>query len=497
MKTILRAALLALSLSAPLLAQTPADPSADASAAAQPSAGSPDSCKRIWDISMKYYRMLASYLPPSFKLYDQLPSHQFLKLKGDGCDQPGTTSLYTKVVSVHSQRIGVLLPFGRWSSSTQKNLLAWLKEYVRSQGLDPEKNVIWLDTGGKVQTMQEQLAQLVYVQHVSSVIGGLTVAEAPVLAKWADHLRIPTIVLNKKFDPPNSKFVFRLGPDTKQLARSLMSHAAAKGYKRIAIIMPQSSRDGTFADAIRADAPGKFETVGPFFYSTNDFNSIDQIFRKLFHINDDSRRQEMLDLITDLKEKAKKEGVSFDSKGLMLPPVVDIDALVIIDNFKDVRHIAKTLNFYGVSKLPLLGIPKWRAPELVDQDEPNLVGAVFVDYIGSYRSLPYGIRGDYVGDENFVEGAEASLIDLKLVVTHALAAALETVKGPRIARYALAKRIENAVPQDKTFFRSSTIFAKNHEAYWPSYLFTVSPGHIQSLSEPVAVRNKREKTVPH
>ena len=146
-----------------------------------------------------------------------------------------------------------------------------------------------------------------------------------------------------------------------------------------------------------------------------------------------------------------------------------------------------------MKKLPLLGIPKWRAPELVDQVEDNLLGSVFVDYIGSYKKLPYGLKADIVGDENMILGSEASLVDLELVITHALAVAAPLINGPQIARYALYKRLEEAEPEDQEFFGSNRVFRSNHEGNWPIFLFTVGNGHIQALRYPVATQSKVKK----
>ncbi|MBC7530246.1 MAG: ABC transporter substrate-binding protein [Oligoflexus sp.] len=453
----------------------------------------PGSCQRIYENSMQYYKALGKFLPPNYKFRDQLPTHQFMKMEDDGCALMDTIDLYQRVVSLHSQKIAVMLPFSRWSQPMQKALMTQVKGYVASKGFDPEKTIVWLDTNGQIQKMQEHLANLVYTQHVSLIIGGLTIAEAPVLAKWGDRLRIPTIILNKKLEPPKSRYVFRLGPDHRQLARALLKHAEAQGYKKIAVMIPQTSRDGAFADAMMGN--GKIEIVGPLIYNPGDYSSIDKVFKRLFHLNDDARKPELLDLVNELKDKSKEEGVAFDPKGLMLPPEIDVDAIVIIDHFKNVRHLAKSLHFYGVKRIPLLGIPKWRAPELVDQDEENLNGAVFVDYIGSYKRLPYGIKADIVNDENMVEGSEASLVDLELVVNHAVAAALQAFHGPRLPRYALYKRLEGISPEDKAFFGNVAFFNSDHEGNWPNFLFSVGGGKLQALNRSAITTKAPAKAV--
>ncbi|RZA27344.1 MAG: hypothetical protein EOP10_00480 [Proteobacteria bacterium] len=440
-----------------------------------------ENCRKLYEGTLQHYKALAKFLPRNFVLHDQLPTHQFLKPHGDDCEISETSDVFQKVLSLHSQKIAVMLPLGRWAPLTQKSMINQVRAYFAQQGLDPQKQLVILDTQGQPQIMQQQLAQLVFTQHISVIVGGLTIAEAPVLTKWATQLRIPTIILNRKLEPPRNRFVFRVGPDQRELAQSLLAYTEGRGFKRVAVMMPQSSRDGVFVDALRAN--GKTEIIGPLVYNPFDYTSIDMAFKRLFHLNDDARKQELLDLVTEFKDKSKEEGVAFDPKGLMLPPQVDFDALLIVDHFKNVRHLAKSLHYYGVRGLPLLGIPKWRAPEIVEQDEENLRGAVFVDYVGSYNRLPYGITAPNVYDENFIEGASASRVDLELVVTHALSAAVKAIQGPRVARYSLYKRIEAAMPENKAFFGQGSSFRTDHEGNWPTFLFSLQKGKLAAIGQ--------------
>lgn len=106
------------------------------------SSATPSNCKRIYDNSMQYYKALGKFLPPNYKFREQLPAHQFYKMSDDGCALMDTIDLYQRVVSLHSQKIAVLLPFSRWPQKTQKALMQQIKGYVASKGFDPEKTII-------------------------------------------------------------------------------------------------------------------------------------------------------------------------------------------------------------------------------------------------------------------------------------------------------------------------------------------------------------------
>ena len=447
----------------------------------QPSSFASNDCRSIYQSTMQYYQKLAQYLPKGFEKQNQTPSHQILSMNEASCSNPDTMQIFQRVLSVHGGKIGVLLPLSQWSKTTQERVIRQIKSYVSAQGFDAEKMLVWYDTAGKLGIQQSQLAQLVFKHQVSIVIGGITQGEAHALSQWGHALRLPTIVLNRRQKAPLSRYVFRVGPNAAELASALARHAEAQGYKRIAVMIPQNSKDGNFADAFQ----GKFETLGPYIYNPYDFSSIEQQFRTMFRINDESRAEEKMALLESLKEQAKTEGVAFDSRSLMLPPEVDFDALLIVDHFKNVKHLAKSLSYFGVKRLPLLGIPKWRAPEIIEKTEDNLRGAVFVDFVGSYNQLPYGIQADLVYNENFAEGSEASAIDIQIVLSHAMDAAVQALKvAPRQPRHALVKGLETAAPRDPSFFGQARIFRPNHENYWPQFLYSVGNGNLQALSLP-------------
>ena len=90
----------------------------------------------------------------------------------------------------------------------------------------------------------------------------------------------------------------------------------------------------------------------------------------------------------------------------------------------------------------------WRAKELIEPYDPYLKNSSFIDYIGSYKNLPYGYQPD-VGDDIFFTSAnEVSKLDLGIAGYHAMNIAYNAVKAkPKFKRhyyYNLLRSMKNS-----------------------------------------------------
>lgn len=439
-------------------------------------------CQQLFrDIAVPY-QALGRLLPLTFRPAPNVATHQLLHLKIEQCQSRETIGILEKSLQLHGGKVAILLPLSQWPLALRQSIVAQVNGLVQGLGLDPLRKLIWVDTAAQPGGLEAQLAPLVFLHHAAMFIGGITQGEAQILSRWSERLQIPTIVLNRRLPPQRSKQLFYLGPDPRLLASSLTRHALSRGIRKVAILMPQSSRDGPLVDHFIAQAQHlRLNISGPYLYNPNDFESIDTVLRKIFHIDPAARSEEQLELVRHLKDKAQQEGVAFDPRNAVLPAQLDVDAIFIVDHFKNVRHLAKAFAYYGVKRLPLLGIPKWRAFELVDASEDILRGSVFVDYVGSYKKLPYRIAATPMGSEFFVPSSEVDTIDLKLLVSHAVYAAQQALSGKREARPQLYKRLEAARPPQGEFFAVPTIFRRDHLSYWPSFLFAVGEGSVQMM----------------
>ncbi len=456
-------------------------------------------CTKLFQKTVVAYQDLHRRLPPTVTLPANSPLVPLLSMHIGDCAQSGTMDQIEKALASHAGKVALLLPFSKLPKSVGQEILRSVHDWMKSKGLSPERLIIWRDTDGNREKMEKQLAQMVWTQNISIVIGGLMHNEAPLLAQWTDRLRLPAVILNRKPEGQASKYNFYMKPDHRLLASALGRFAVSRNLRRVAILQPQFAADEGFVASFLTQARQiQLQVSEPLVYNPADFSSIDAIIRKLFHIDDESRKEELLEMMTKAKENAAQLRVPFNAKGLVLPPLVDVDAILIADHFKNVRHISKVLAFYGVKRVQLMGIAKWRAFELVDPVDENLVGSVFIDYLGSYKQLPYGIQVPTVDREYFAEGAQAGAADLQVVVHHALFSALQALTGNRGPRYSLYKRLEAAPGLREGMLAAPLVYRPDHTANWPTFLFGVGSGSISILQtwNPLQVPSRTSSNNP-
>ena len=439
-------------------------------------------CKRLFASTIQAYQDLSHRLGNLNKLNMNSPVSAFIAMRSEDCNQIGSMARIEQALSQHSGKIAILLPSAGFPAATHRDLSQQLETWLQNRGIQSNRLIIWRDSGGTREKLEAQLAQLVFQEQVAIIIGGLYQQEAPILAQWANRLRIPAIILNRKPEGPAAKYVFYVSPDYKQLASAMTRFALERRLKHIAILEPQFSPDQSLLIAFQNQAKHlQIDIKGPLIYSPNDFNTMDDMLRKLFHIDDEARKEELLDLIRERRLLAQEQGENFDASKIMLPPIVDVDAIIIADHFKNVRHLSKALAYYAVKKIQLIGIPRWRALEIIDPPDPNLNGAVFVDYMGSYNQMPYGIQVPLVKSEFFTDSTQAGLADLKLLVHHAVFSALQALAGKPAARYALFRRLETIPGPHQGFLNFPQTFRPDHVAFWPSFLFGIGGTSLSLL----------------
>jgi hypothetical protein len=157
-------------------------------------------------------------------------------------------------------------------------------------------------------------------------------------------------------------------------------------------------------------------------------------------------------------------------------------AVLILDNFRMVRHI---VNIIGTSlpSTPTLfaGNQQWRSPALVVPRDDSLQGALFVDFIGSYRNLPDRIETPISDNEYFTTAQAASRIDYQ-IIGHRLASLALTAASFGISRHEIAQRLQSMKNQWDTYFpRNELALDSQRESSWPVFMFQVNGETIKEL----------------
>ncbi|SMF21162.1 amino acid ABC transporter substrate-binding protein [Pseudobacteriovorax antillogorgiicola] len=444
-------------------------------------------CQHQFSESISYYQKLYKFLP---KGWQPKAKTAFLKLKdrqASDCRKRSVQRAVHGTLSHHTGKIGVLAPLQGKDRDLGVHFAEAIKTYYKDVKLFERYGVLG-DSRSHAKAFHQQLAKLVFVDRVSILIGGVTKYEAKMLNLWSEKLQIPTLILHSPaFRQKLSPFAFYISPDQQQMAISLATYIHNRAFQKVAIFHPEH-RQKEFVfhlqDRLNRD---KKNIVKIAHYNPKDYSSLALGIRELFKIDDPERHEELAELIEKKKLEAEEAGIPFNPEGIMLPPEQTVDTIIIVDNFKTVRHFINILKYLKVPKIPLLGTQQWRAPELFNPPEPFLAGSIFVDYIGSYLRLPYRLKVTTQESPYFTTPEQTMALDLWLIGRHSID---------------IAERVRTALPEDRRdirkilgelrtrkkdpFFQSQRVFDQKQVSNWPTFLFSLSESGLYPMFQRAA-----------
>lgn len=250
------------------------------------------------------------------------------------------------------------------------------------------------------------LAELVFIDNINFVIGGMSLEVAKALAAKVPSLRLPLILLNK--EPhllPKKSAIFRVYPNDFDLASKLALLTQKRGYKKIAILRPDSGKSDIFIGAYKK-AISELNQKNDYTqtYTPGDFESMDQSVQKI--VSSLGVKPAPL-----AHESPEKDNLMANEQ----KPQLKDAAVLIADNFKVVRYFAKLFKFYNAQGISFLGNQEWRSKDLVEPWDSFLSSSFFVDYIGRYSDLPSGFKLGQKLDSYLVTNESAASVDTQLI----------------------------------------------------------------------------------
>ena len=402
-------------------------------------------------------------------------------------------------VNTHADKVGVILPLTGPKSKFANYIVQGIRAAFQESGGNMDDVVVLKDSAGLVKTAESKLAELVFKDKVGIVMGGLDRAEADMLAAWSKELMMPLTLLSRDREAVgDSPWAFRVYPDEKRLAETLVAAGLKRGLKRVSIVRPDNHKSDKIADYFRkALAANGGQVVNDLVYTPGNFDSMQATSRQLFQIDANNRRDEYRAAYMKARADAAKEGVPFDQRMVVLRPIINFDAVFIPDDFLSVRHFAKLFKFHMVDKLPLIGNHEWRSPALVEPWDSFLEGSFFADFIGSYQKLPSGLAAETVGSPYFVRPQQVVVTDFQLIGYRAGKVARLTVDGGKGKTRREFNRILAALSSDgQNFFGAGKIFDDARQSNWPTYLFSVSKGELVLANEDQSLQLSAPASAP-
>lgn len=202
----------------------------------------------------------------------------------------------------------------------------------------------------------------------------------------AKPVKTPLIFLTGNREDSKNK-IYSLQPKQEKLAKYL-AEVASKKFKKIGILATTNSFQSAFTQNFIVETRLQGVTIEAQSFDPLNFKSLNsaistflkrKTLKKLSELNDEKA----------LLSTSGQDTPNKDTEEVFEP---NIEALFLPDDFKLVHHVLRTLDYYGIKRLPLLGSPKWRSPGIIQSKHSLLNGALIVDYIGRKQSLPNHLR---------------------------------------------------------------------------------------------------------
>lgn len=433
------------------------------------------SCKHIVTIKLPEYQKLYQALGSDPVKPSQHPIVAMLDMKKSECKSISKRKSLQLAFGAHSKKIGILLPNNRsfHTPIISRSMDYAVQEYFQKNNLDMKKYVVIKRHARDLNSLKRKLAELVFRSGASIIIGGITKAHEAYLIEMGKKLEIPIIISRpKQSEALIDRQIFHVGPSSVQMVEYFLSFLKQQGIQRLAILHP-TNQHSFIIDQIRSKFEQK-KLLLPIVkhYNSDSFSSIESSLKNLFHISPEKTKGEFNHLLEDDKQ-ADNDGIA--------KPIINVDAIMILDNFKNARHIISVMKYLNVERITLIGNQQWRSSELFQPPEPMLSRSFFFDYIGNYNELPFGL--DKHGDKQswFLPVEKSESLDVKLIMTSTVDAAYRALHDANKPRYMLYRNLRRLKPADKRFFREDQLFDKNNNSQWPFYIFSLDRDQLKDV----------------
>lgn len=436
-------------------------------------------CEALLGQRLPTLRRLVSLLEPTRQAsLDPFVSFAISKLSPEHCiyeeSRRRTMAAMEAFFDQSSPRIGMILPLTGARSKLATLVLEGMRAAFHDHQLKFDDFVILKDSAGVAANAERAFAELLLIDRVKLVIGGLETAETDVLVKNSLDATLPVVLLSREREPiASSNYAFRVYPDEQRLAETLAAGAKQRQLNRIAILKPAGGKSNAiakyFAKAVK-DQGGQipFDIV----YTPGNFDSMSAAARQLFRTDTSLRREEYQQAYQDARKRAEQEGVPFDPRMVLLKPIIDFDAVFLPDDFRTARHFAKLFKFHMVNKIALIGNHEWRSPGLIQPFDELFEGSFFADFIGAYNQVPASIAAPTLGSPFFIHPQAVVPTDFRLIGYRVAHVATETLRL-NTPRRDLPSQMLEIVSQTQDMLPQGKIFAPDRNIAWPTYLFNV------------------------
>lgn len=280
--------------------------------------------------------------------------------------------------------VAVLLPLSGTYALPGGNLRAAIE--LGNQHAGGRLRLVFHDTEGKAESCVRELEEAVITEGAAFVIGPLLKDEALQCAGAAQALRVPMLTLTSSEEVlAAGDHVFRAFPSTEQQVEVLLGETYdVRGLTRYAILHPSTPFGENAARAFDAAVVARGGSVSVSQSYTAEQKDFRTTARTLGRKDPKAQASELARL------RARAEASGSDPKKVVLPPMIDYQAIFVPDAYGRVALLASALAFeeFPVGKfrpqrdmtpLPLLGLNAWNNDDFARRGGAYVQDSIFVD----------------------------------------------------------------------------------------------------------------------
>jgi ABC-type branched-subunit amino acid transport system substrate-binding protein len=281
-------------------------------------------------------------------------------------------------------RVGVLLPkTGDYAPAALQ--LEQVIQLANAEAGSPIE-LVFGDTLGTAEGTGAEIERLVMEEGCVAILGPLLKSNGDEAARRAQALRTPLLTLTQGGDPTAAgEYAFRGFMTLEHQIEALLAHATEQeGHKTFAVMHPDNGYGNTARDLFTAAVTERGGTVVDVVGYATDTTDFRKVAQELGDKHLDERKAELW----QMKREAKRRDENPDK--VMLPPVVDFDAIFIPDNHRRLVLVTSALAYeefpvgsfrkhVDEEPLQLLGLNAWNNEQVVQTGGRYVQDSVFVD----------------------------------------------------------------------------------------------------------------------
>lgn len=286
-----------------------------------------------------------------------------------GADFEGDTIDHDLYIPPQAKSIAIILTQPR---SHYRDILDGIRTYRRQQQ-DKATLRLQLLPGHR----SARLTRAIHQRKVHGIITDLPRSEMRNFMAVCQDYHVPILYLGAR-RKEDAYLIRSIYPDPRRLVRKAVLEMQKRRFTNIALLGNTHSKRMLRYFRHYAAAAGLRTSSAR--YQRGDYDSMSSAVQKLFAVQEET---------IDTAEEGKTE--------VIYQQLQKFDAVFLPDDFKILKYFTKLFKYYMLEAMPVVGLHHWRTPQQLADENPLREG-FYVDFIGSYATLPAGLSSDNAPD---------------------------------------------------------------------------------------------------